>query len=48
MKPYKIIKPHVPLVRKTVLLNKLTPPRVPLWFFKKVHTPPKAEIVCND
>lgn len=45
MKPYKIIKPKQPIHKRTVLISRLSPKRVPLWFFKNVHTPPKAKIV---
>ena len=44
MKPYKIIRSNSPINKKTIFINKLTSPKVPLWFVKKVHTPEKREI----
>lgn len=48
MKPYKIIKSQSPHQKKTKLVGCLKPPKVPLWFFKKCHTPPKAQVVIES
>ena len=45
MKPYKIIQSKVSVGPKMKLIGRLKQPKVPLVFFKNVHTPPKAEIV---
>ncbi len=44
MKPYKIIKSNR-LQKKIILINKLPAFKIPLVFFKNVHTPLKAKIV---
>lgn len=47
MKPYKIFKNQVPLKKKIVYLDKLRPPKVPLWFTKTGYTPIKRQIVID-
>lgn len=48
MKPYKIIMPKRPVRARTKLIGKLKAPKIPLWFIKDVHTPPKAEIISEN
>lgn len=48
MKPYKIIKSSGPMPRKKIIIDKMAPRKIPLWFIKNTHTPPKAEIVAAD
>jgi hypothetical protein len=45
MKPYKIIKPKQSLFKRKKLIGLLPKRKVPLWFFKNVHTPPKPEMI---
>lgn len=44
MKPYKIIKSSRLNHKKVKLVGVLKAPKVPLWFFKKVHTPAKRQL----
>lgn len=44
MKPYKIIKSTNLSPKKIKLVGVLKAPKVPLWFFKKVHTPAKRQL----
>lgn len=46
MKPYKIIKNCVALNKKTIIINNLKKPKIPLWFFKKTHKLERTEIIC--
>jgi hypothetical protein len=48
MKPYRIIKPKEKPRRKIKLINKLDPPKVPLYFFKNVHPPVVAEFIFRE
>lgn len=43
MKPYKLIRKARPM-RRVRLVDRLPPPRIPLWFVAAVHTPPKPEV----
>jgi len=41
MKPYKFIKGSLPTTTKeTFVRGCAQPKKIPLWFFKNVHTPP--------
>jgi hypothetical protein len=44
MKPYKIIKPKNSYLKKIRIIGPLKLRKIPLAFFKNVHTPPKGEI----
>lgn len=47
MKPYKIIKSKVNLIKKNKLVLPLASKKIPLTFFKNVFTPKKKEILVN-
>lgn len=47
MKPYKIIKSKGPNLKKAKLVGILKAPKVPLYFIKNCHTPPKAAVVSD-
>jgi hypothetical protein len=47
MKPYKIIKSGGCKKKPIQYVMPLPRHKMPLWFIKNVHTPPKAEIVAK-
>lgn len=48
MKPYRIIKSKEKPRRRIKLINKLDPPKIPLYFFKNVHPPVVVEFIFRD
>lgn len=48
MRPYKIFKNVAPLAKKITVITELSPPNVPLKFFKMTVPPFKQKYVLDD